>query len=135
MRRQLLALAAMVIVGVMAASASRAVDIRRLGHRWDVTVPGGWTGIWTRRDIRGAISNLYDGSWYHPVHGSIRSEVKIYLDVRDGLIIERRDLNGPQAGRSCRYVGRLVYSQRTAYGTFGCQWAPGPFSWNARIWR
>jgi hypothetical protein len=48
-----------------------ASDISRLGYRWDVTVPGGWTGIWTRRDISGAISNQYDAFWsyvrYHPL--------------------------------------------------------------------
>ena len=114
---------------------SHASDISRLGYRWDVTVPGGWTGIWTRRDILGAISNQYDAVWSHPTYGTIRSDIRIHLDVRDGLIIERRDLTGEQTGKTCRYTGRLYYSQGTANGTFGCQWAPGPFSWSARTWR
>ena len=115
--------------------ASADTGIKRLGYRWDVVVPGGWTGIWTRRDIAGAISNQYDAVWSHPTYGLIRSDIRIHIDVRDGLIIERRDLTGGQVGKTCRYVGQLYFAQRTASGTFGCQWAPGPFTWSARTWR
>ena len=136
MKTILMAIAAALALVTLAGTASHAQSgIHRLGHRWDVTVPGGWTGVWTRRDISGGISNIYDAAWYHPAHGSIQSELRVHIDVRDGLIIERRDLNGPQAGRTCRYTGQLFYAQGTARGTFSCQWAAGPFQWSARTWR
>ncbi|MBW8639361.1 hypothetical protein K1W69_19360 [Hoeflea sp. WL0058] len=128
-------LACMVLSAQFVSLANSQNGIHRLGHRWDVTVPGGWKGIWTRRDISGGISNIYDAAWHHPTHGSIRSELRIHIDVRDGLIIERWDINGPQAGRKCTYKGSLNYPRRTAGGTFGCAWAPGPYNWRATIWR
>ena len=126
---------ALVTFVLCSAPAFAQTGIARLGYRWDVWVPGGWKGIWTRRDISGAISNQYDAVWYHQTYGEIRSDIRIHIDVRDGLIITRRDITGPQAGRTCRYTGYLNFVQRTASGTFGCQWAAGPFRWNARTWR
>lgn len=128
------ALAAIVIASSAWMAAAQS-GIARLGHRWDVTHTNGWKGIWTRRDIRGAISNQYDAVWYHPVHGEFRSDMRIHISVRDELIITRKDITGPQAGKTCRYTGRLYFAARTASGTSTCVFAPGTHPWSAKTWR
>ncbi|MDP6704883.1 MAG: hypothetical protein QF893_00950 [Alphaproteobacteria bacterium] len=128
------ALAVIVIVSI-AGTAYAQSGIARLGHRWDVEHSNGWKGIWTRRDIRGAISNQYDAVWFHPVHGEFRSDIRIHISVRDELIIQRKDITGLQAGKTCRYTGRLNFAARTARGTSTCVFAPGNHPWWAKIWR
>lgn len=106
--------------------------IDKIGHRWDESELG-WKGVWTRRDITGARSNIFDAYWTKPGLPSHTAELRISVSVRNEVIIMRYDKTGVQAGGSCRYTGWLQGTY--ASGTVSCSWSPGPHQWSARIWK
>ena len=97
-----------------------------LGTQWAESELG-WTGRWRRRGR----SNVFDATWTHPRHRVVRAI--LYMRVTGNVVtITRRDTFGPGLGRGCRYRG--VIRGNYVSGTYGCDWARGPFRWTARIY-
>ncbi|MDK9696588.1 MAG: hypothetical protein OEL76_09365 [Siculibacillus sp.] len=94
----------------------------QLGSSWDETELG-WRGTWTRRPG----SDAFDALWVHP--NGHRDVAELRVSVRDRQVSILR----LQAKGTCRYRGTLSPDGRTMQGTYGCDWAPGPFGWSAGL--
>ena len=92
-----------------------------LGSVWNETEQG-WTGRWQRRGN----SNVFDAFW---TRGSLRERAVLTIQVQGGVVsVHRRQPNG----QTCSYSG-VVYGGPSVMGSYTCQWALGPFSWQATI--
>jgi hypothetical protein len=122
----LLGAAGAIAVLAVAGSAGDAEAEGILGTQWAEN-ESGWTGRWRRRGR----SNVFDAFWTHPRHGQVRAI--LYMRVTGNVVtITRRDTFGPGVGRGCRYRG--VIRGNYVSGSYGCDWARGPFRWAARIY-
>ncbi len=97
-------------------------DDDRLGQIW-TEYESGWTGTWVRRPG----TDEFDARWTTPAGERERATLWITLDGRR-VTIERRQARG-----GCTYTGVLRDEGRTASGTYGCDWGPGPIPWSASI--
>mgnify|MGYP001766544193 CR=1 FL=1 len=92
------------------------------GAAWDETELG-WSGSWTRRGG----SDVFDARWVHPNGHRDAAELRISVSGRQVSILRR------QAKGNCRYQGTLSADGRSMQGTYGCDWAVGPFAWRATV--
>jgi hypothetical protein len=93
-----------------------------LGSVWNETELG-WQGTWTRRPG----TNIFDAQWVRSGGGREAATLSISVDGKS-VKIQRKQPKG-----SCWYTGILSQDGRTAEGTYGCDWAHGPFNWRATI--
>ena len=96
-----------------------------LGRTWNEQELG-WHGVWTRLGN----SNQFSATWTRP--GGGRETALMTMTVRGANVTILRDQG--QRG-SCRYKGIMTSNglQRSVTGSYGCDWAPGPFPWSATI--
>jgi hypothetical protein len=81
----------------------------------------GWSGTWTRRPG----TDVFDARWVHP--NGHREAAELFISVNGSQVsILRRQQKG-----ECRYEGTLSPDRRSMQGTYGCDWAAGPFQWSA----
>lgn len=99
-----------------------------LGKSWDVTEVFGWTGVWTRRDK----SNVFDALW---TLGGKREKAELAINITGNIVnVKRKQKTGYSfPGQMCEYKGTLAADKMTVKGTYGCDWARGPFNWKAII--
>jgi hypothetical protein len=98
---------------------------RALGSVWTESELG-WQGTWTRIGR----SNQFSAEWTHP--SGRREAATMTISVTGNRVSIRRDQG--QRGQ-CRYSGIVSRSggTRTVNGTYGCDWAQGPFPFSATI--
>lgn len=92
------------------------------GSNWNESELG-WAGNWTRRPG----TDVFDARWVHP--DGHREAVELTISVNGSQVsILRRQQRG-----TCRYQGVLSADGRSMQGTYGCDWATGPFPWSATV--
>lgn len=98
-----------------------------LGWRWDEHELG-WKGVWLRRGE----SNTFDAVW---TYGSRKEKAVLTINISgNDVIVKRQQTSGFSfPGQTCTYKGTLAADNVTVTGTYGCDWAKGPFNWRATI--
>ncbi len=100
-----------------------------LGMRWDEVEVSGWTGVWTRRGA----SNVFDAHW---TLGGKQDRATLKISMQGNTVnINRQqtDSGSSNPGQECRYKGTLAADNVTVTGSYGCDWAAGPYNWRATI--
>ena len=103
----------------MAAPAPTAASLGSLWHESEAS----WQGTWKRRPG----TNVLDAVWTNPSGGRDTAVLEISVNGRT-ISIHRSQAKG-----SCSYTGALSADLRSVQGTYGCDWAHGPFAWSATL--
>jgi hypothetical protein len=118
-------IAAIAIVGALVAGwQTPHAQADSLGTTWNES-ESGWSGQWLRRGD----TATFDATWRA---GSSTETAVLTMTVSGSKVtIHRVDSTAPYTGQTCDYTGTI--SGNSASGTYGCQWASGPFTWTATI--
>lgn len=96
-----------------------------IGDEW-IVKESGWTGHWLNTKEKCKDGYIFKAKWTYPDGNSVSwDNIQIYLQPNGKDIYVYRP--------ECWYEGTFQSDGVTIKGTYGCSWAPGPLTWNAKV--